>query len=174
MYSWFGIKEWLNPEESLIRATTESLDEAQNWIYCQRGVAGAWYRRVSLPDCFDPKLDWKWIGSFVPRLQFGRHQLTVSGSFWLHIGFRVLVAEGICFVILIAIFIKNGTEDPKDILEILLTIFIISLGLSLTGFDFIFHFLTTFFAVYLNIFFTLVWMSLLLSLWVFLKKYEQI
>jgi hypothetical protein len=81
---------------------------------------------------------------------------TSSFVFWCY------VAEGFCFVILIRIFIKNGTEDPKDILEILFRIFIISLGLS--HISLIFHFLTTYFAVYLNIFFTLVWMSLLLSL----------
>ncbi len=91
VYSWFGIEQWLNSTESLIRATTESLDGAQNWIYCERDLARAWCRGFSLPDCFDPEFDWKWVGSFVPRLQFGRHQFTVSGSFWLHIELRLLV-----------------------------------------------------------------------------------
>jgi hypothetical protein len=130
-----------------------------NGVWLEHDVAESLFPIVSIRNSTGNELEVLYLDCSLAdiNLQFlDLFDFTSSFVFWCY------VAEGFCFVILIRIFIKNGTEDPKDILEILFRIFIISLGLS--HISLIFHFLTTYFAVYLNIFFTLVWMSLLLSL----------
>jgi hypothetical protein len=75
--------------------------------------------------------------------------------FWFY------VAEGIGSIILFGIFIKKA-GCPKDIVDVLFLIFLISLALS--HFSSIFYFLSTFFAVYLNFSIHVIWISLILCL----------
>jgi hypothetical protein len=76
---------------------------------------------------------------------------TSSFVFWCY------VVEGICVVILMGIYMKKEFGCPPDIEHVLFIIILFFGGLSLIGFDFIFYFLPTFSAVYLNFYTNTVW-----------------
>jgi hypothetical protein len=83
---------------------------------------------------------------------------TSSFVFWCY------VVEGICVLIVIITFIKSE-RCPPDIEDVVLFIIILFFGVfSLIGFDFIFYFLPTFTAVYLNFYTNTVWTSIILCM----------
>jgi hypothetical protein len=132
-----------------------------NGIWLEHDVAESLFPIVSIRNSTGNELEVLYFDCSLAdiNLQFlDLFEFTSTFVFWFH------VTKGICFVILIGIFIKKEIGFPNDIKKTFIIIFVISLGLSLTGFDFIFYFLPTFFAIYLNFLINMVWISLLLSL----------
>ncbi len=97
------------------------------------------------------------VNGISSRLQFGRHQFTVSGFFWLHIKFRFLVLRGgrNLFGHFILEFLSKKKVDVQKIVKTsclkILIVFVVLSDICL-----IFHFWPNFSVVYLNLFFNMV------------------
>jgi hypothetical protein len=115
-----SIRRKILSAKQLSHLMEHKIDFIVNGVWLEHDIEASLFPIVSIRNSTGNELEVLYLDCSLAdiNLQFlDLFDFTSSFVFWCY------VVEGFCFVILIGIFIKNGTEDPKDILEVLFTDF---------------------------------------------------